>query len=131
VPVKDRLSSSGSQLTAARPENVVLRCRLEKLNDEWQRMVTALRDGEKEAHAAWLLLVTPRQALSELISWLQSVEKIIREGLSTSPNSSADVRCEQLKYRVHIWLQVYSDGVTWILHLSFLGLLWHVKPIQY
>jgi len=102
VPAKDHVSASGSQLMDTQPGTVILRCRLEKLNGDWQQMVSALHDSEKEVQAAWMLLLTPRQALDELMLWLQTVEKTLREGSSKSPDSSADVECEQQKYRVRI-----------------------------
>jgi len=107
--VKDHISTSGSQLVTVQPGKVVLQCRLEKLNDDWQRLITALHSGEQEIHAAWLLLLTPWQALSELISWLQSAENILQEGSSKSFDSLADVTCEQQKYRVSMWLHICSS----------------------
>jgi len=102
VPQKDHVSVSGSQLMSAQPGNITVQCRLEKLSNDWERLIRALHDGENNVHAALMLLLSPQQALNELISWLQSVEKTIREESGKAPDSSADVRCEQEKYRVCI-----------------------------
>ena len=99
--VKARVSTLGSQLMTAQPGNIVLRSRLQKLSRDWQRLITTLHDTDSHVHAARMLLLPLRQTFSELMLWLQSAEKTIREGSNETLTSSADIQCEQQKYRVH------------------------------
>jgi len=98
--MRARVLMLGSQLMSAQPGNIVMRCRLEKLSGDWQQLMLTLHDNESRVHAVRMKLLPARQAFNELMSWLQSVEEMIREGSNKSLGSSTDVRLEQEKYRV-------------------------------
>ena len=99
--MRARVLALGSQLMSAQPGNIVLRCRLEKLSSDWLQLMTALHGSESVVHAARMQLLPARQAFTELMLWLQSIETMIHEGSSKSLRLSTDVQFEQQKYRVH------------------------------
>lgn len=107
--VNARVLATGRQLMAAQPGNVILRGRLKKLGCDWQRLITTLHDGESRLHAARMSLLPVKQAFNELMLWLQSIQKVIREGSSKSVCSSSDVQCEQQKYRVYTCTCIIVD----------------------
>jgi len=119
--VKDHVLALGSQVMAAQPGNTKLQCRLERLSCDWTQLITTLCDSETQLHAALMMLLPLQHVLSELITWLQSVEKTIREGSSKFLNSSADVQFEQQTYRVysHVFIKVTNCDTLYLLFSVF------------
>ena len=98
--VKLQVMDVGTQLLAANPDDSNLRQRLDRLDADWQRLVSIVPDHEGRLHMTRMPLLSSGQVLDELLQWLRIVEDVISDDGNRRPTSAVDVQLWLKKYRV-------------------------------
>ncbi len=108
-PAKTKLTTLGNQLLRVRPGDTVLQTRLDDLEKRWLHLVAELPHSEEQLHRAQMDLLPSRQALNELMLWLEGIESALREDLGKVLGSTMDVQIMLQKYRVCI--KIHKNSV--------------------
>lgn len=75
---------------------------MDRMEDEWLRLMQQLPNNEEQLHSAQMELLPSRQALNELLLWLEGIETTIREDAGKVPTSHMDAQVLLQKYKVRL-----------------------------
>jgi hypothetical protein len=70
------------------------------MENMWLQLVSDIPNNEEQLHQAQMELLPSRQALSELLLWLEGIESTIREDTGRVLLNLVDTRVMLQKYRV-------------------------------
>ena len=104
-PLKTKATTVGNQLLRTRPHDTVIQERLERMEDQWLHLMYELPNNEEHLHSAQMELLPSRQALNELLLWLEGIETTIREDTGNVPTSLMDAQVLLQKYKVSSLVQ--------------------------
>ncbi|ELT88687.1 hypothetical protein CAPTEDRAFT_175674 [Capitella teleta] len=98
-PLKTKVVTLGNQLLHSRPNDFVIQDKLDSMEKRWMDLVKELPDNEEQLHKAQMELLPSRQALNEMLLWLEGIEATIREDSGMIPMSLMDAQVLLRKYR--------------------------------
>lgn len=82
TPVKSRLDGNAAVMLQQTGEGNDggrrLRERVERVNEDWLKLITSLPDNENDLTMARLHLLPSRQAYLEMLVWLDGIEEILK-----------------------------------------------------
>ena len=88
----------GNQVLRSRPRETGIQRRLEQIEEDWLGLMYQLPDNEEHLHTAQMELLPSRQALNELLMWLEKAEGAVRE--EEQPGSLVDVQVALRRMKV-------------------------------
>ncbi len=98
--LKNSVMLTGNQLLRLRPHDTDVKRRMEQIEQEWLQLVTSLPDSEEALHRAQQELLPSRQALAEMLSWLQQMVQAVEEQGRKVPSSFMETRVMLETYKV-------------------------------
>ncbi|KAL3874929.1 hypothetical protein ACJMK2_037881 [Sinanodonta woodiana] len=99
-PLKEKVISVGNQLMQNKVyKSADLEDRLSWLQEEWAQLQHDINKVEEHLHQAQMDLMPSRQALGELNSWLNAIEKSLRDDKNKTMKSIADLEVILKKYK--------------------------------
>ena len=101
MPARSHVTTLGAQLLRCRPRDLSVEQRLASMEVAWLEVVGALPNNEAQLHAAQMELLPSRQALNELLLWLDSIDQLLAD--------DADVDVETTLVDVGTRLHKYVD----------------------
>ena len=99
-PLKTKVTTVGNQLLRLRPHDTSIQDQLDGLEDRWLHLMYDLPNNEEQLHSAQMELLPSRQALNELLLWLEGIESTLREDSGKVPTSLMDAQVLLQKYKV-------------------------------
>ena len=99
-PLKTKTTTLGNQLVRARSSDADLQQRVADIDQSWLVLMSQLPNNEELLHAAQMELLPSRQALNELLMWMDGVEAGLEEDDRLTAASLVDVQILVQKYRV-------------------------------
>ena len=97
---KTDVTNLGQTLLRSRPDDSDLQDRLERLDHHWVSLMCDLPNSETQLHNAQMDLLPSRQALHELMLWMEVLETVLEEDAKSVPSSAVDTQLLLQKYRV-------------------------------
>ena len=97
---KTKTTTLGNQLVRARPTDIDLQHRVANIEQSWLVLMSQLPNNEELLHAAQMELLPSRQALNELVMWMDGVDAGLVEDDRLVAASVVDVQILVQKYRV-------------------------------
>jgi hypothetical protein len=79
---------------------------MEHIESRWLRLVGNLPNSEEQLHQAQMELLPSRQALNELLLWLEGIESTICEDTGRILMNLVDTQVMLQKYRVSFSLKL-------------------------
>ena len=98
--MKTKVATLGNQLLSLRPNDSMLSDRLETIDSQWMQLMRALPNNEVQLHTAQMDLLPSRQALNELMLWLEQMEGTLREDEGKELSALLDVQLILQRYKV-------------------------------
>ena len=96
MALRSRVMALGGQLLRCRPRDVSIERRLATIEDGWLELLERLPNNEEQLHAAQMELLPSRQALAELLLWLDSLQPMLHD--QHDPTALVDVGLMLHKY---------------------------------
>ena len=100
--LKTNMTTLGQQLLRWRPSDAGLRDRQDALEQSWLQLMCELPNNEEQLHAAQIELLPSRQALNELLMWMDGLDRVMEEDATQPINNLMDVQLHLQKYKVGI-----------------------------
>ena len=118
---KTKTTTLGNQLVRARPTDIDLQHRVANIDQSWLVLMSQLPNNEELLHAAQMELLPSRQALNELVMWMDGVDAGLVEDDRLVAASVVDVQILVQKYRVRFFILFFFFGLfpTWGRHIKF------------
>ena len=101
---KTKTTTLGNQLVRARPTDIDLQHRVANIDQSWLVLMSQLPNNEELLHAAQMELLPSRQALNELVMWMDGVDAGLVEDDRLVAASVVDVQILVQKYRVRFFI---------------------------
>lgn len=98
--LKTKVTTLGNQLLRYQPSDAAMRDHLDNIEQHWLQLMCELPNNEEQLHAAHIELLPSRQALNELLMWLDSIHTTLALDKNTPITSLMDVQLHLQKYRV-------------------------------
>ena len=108
--LKTKVSMLGQQLQRYRPSDSNLQDRIERMETTWLQLVSEIPNNEEQLHQAQMELLPSRQALNELLMWLETIESTILEDTGKVLLNLVDTQVMLQKYRVSFCCRVEVQG---------------------
>lgn len=101
LPVKSRLHLHASKLMHLHhPNERHLQLRIDNIENKWLHLVALMPANEEQLHVAQMALLPSRQALKEVMAWIDEMEVTLREMSANGPKCLEDVQLMLKRYRV-------------------------------
>ena len=102
-PQKVKIVTLGHQLLRIRPGDCeAMNERLKQIEEDWERLTCDLPISELQLHSTQMEQMPSRQALNEMLVWLESVRSMLSEEERQPINNQMDLQVTLQKYRVRI-----------------------------
>ena len=102
-PQKVKIVTLGHQLLRIRPGDCeAMNERLKQIEEDWERLTCDLPNSELQLHSTQMEQMPSRQALNEMLVWLESVRSMLSEEERQPINNQMDLQVTLQKYRVRI-----------------------------
>ena len=98
--MKTNISTIGNQVLRSRPSDTILRSRLDHIEERWLQLMCDLPNNEEALHAAQMELMPSRQALKELVLWMDGIDAVLQDDHCKDMLCLMDVELLLQKYRV-------------------------------
>lgn len=98
--MKTKTTTLGNQLVRARSNDTALQQRVADIDQSWLMLMSQLPNNEELLHTAQMELLPSRQALNELVMWMDGVDAGLEEDDRLTAASLVDVQILVQKYRV-------------------------------
>ena len=90
----------------------MLHDRLDTMDKQWMHLVKELPNNEAQLHTAQMELLPSRQALNELMLWLQQMEGVLREDEGKELSALLEVQVMLHKYKASVHNMVDFNMVS-------------------
>ena len=119
-PQKMQLSTAVNDLLVARPNDVKLRGRMERIEVDWAHMESSVDACERQLTDVQTVLLPSMQAAHELTVWMDGVEQTVEVESSIQPKNANDIEQLHDKFKVEHYCYVSH---AFILAFNALALL--------
>jgi len=96
-----------ASLLALCPNEACFERRVEQIDRRWLNVIDSLPDNEKQLHAQQMQLLPSRQALIELLQWLDNIEKNLKQETLIVPKNLLDVNMMLTRYKVSTLILIF------------------------
>ena len=103
LPVKSRLHLHATKLAHLHhPNERHLQMRIDNIEKKWLHLVAMMPANEEQLHEAQMALLPSRQALREVMAWIDEMEVTLRDMSANAPRCLEDVQLMLKRYRVKL-----------------------------